>query len=85
MLVFQLELVRSQTNFMSCFVEDLLNLRLLRQGILQIDLAVFDPIKSVDFVINMLSIKARSKGVQLSRHLELNLAPPCDSSGPLSE
>lgn len=80
-MIFKLELVSSQLNFMGCFVEDLLNLRLLRKGILQINVAAFDPLKCVDFVIKMMSIKAKSKKIKVSRQVQHNLALPTDSSG----
>ena len=50
---------------MESFVEDLLNLKQLNQGILQLTKAAFDPLQAIDFVVDILRIKAEELKIQI--------------------
>ena len=51
---------------MESFVEDLLNLRLLREGIFTIANEQFCPTEIFDFIVNMFQMQARAKGITIS-------------------
>ena len=50
---------------MEGFVEDLLNLKLLKEGVFQIEEGVFSLTNTLDFVLAMFEIKAKSYNVKL--------------------
>ena len=50
---------------MESFVEDLLNLKLLNEGILKIEKTQFDPTAAIEFVVGMFQIKAKTRGLKL--------------------
>lgn len=54
-------LVRDQLCFMESFVEDLLNYRLLKDGILTLDFKAFSPVTALDFVVNMFKKRTDSR------------------------
>ena len=55
-----LQLILGQLFLIESFVEDLLNLRLLTEGVLQIQETEFNPIKAIEFVFDMLRFKANA-------------------------
>lgn len=44
------DVILSQMSYMESFIEDLLNVHMLTHGVFKLDLAVFDPQESIDFV-----------------------------------
>ena len=50
---------------MESFVEDLLSMRLLNEGVLKIQKLVFNPTDAIKFVVTMFQIKARARGLKL--------------------
>ena len=58
-----LQLILGQLFLIESFVEDLLNLRLLNEGILDIQVAEFNPIKAIEFVFDMLRFKVDANRV----------------------
>ena len=64
---------------MESFVEDLLNLRMLREGIFTIACESFNPTEVFEFIFNMFSMQAAAKGVSISYSFYDDLELP-DSS-----
>ena len=50
---------------MESFVEDLLNLKLMREGILTLDKSNFDPRKAFTLILDIFEIKAEAKGISI--------------------
>ena len=48
---------------MECFVEDLLNMNLIRNGLFAINKECFDVRETLDFIVSIFQIKAEMKGV----------------------
>ena len=55
-----------QLALMESFVEDLLNLRQLSEGVFYIQNTTFNLIDTLDFVVNMFEIKSKMYGVKIS-------------------
>ena len=51
---------------METFVEDLLNLHMINSGIFKLDNEAFDPQSALEFVYEMIKIRAEIKGIELS-------------------
>ena len=58
---------------MSSFVEDLLNLRLLQEGNLELIKEPFSIIETLDFVVDMFQVKAKAYGVAVSYEVDSQL------------
>ena len=58
---------------MSSFVEDLLNLRLLQEGNLELVEEPFNIIETLKFVVDMFQIKAQAYGVAVSYQVDSQL------------
>ena len=61
---------------MESFVEDLLNLRLLREGKMTISKEQFDLKDTLDLIVNMFAIKTGYKSISLSYSTHQNLLTP---------
>ena len=48
---------------MECFVEDLLNMNLIRNGLIAANKECFDVRETLDFIVSIFQIKAEMKGV----------------------
>ena len=59
-------MILCQLSLMESFVEDLLNLRLLSEGLLQIDKIAFDPLAAIDQVVGMMQTKAHAQSTKLT-------------------
>ena len=60
-----------QLDFMESFVEDMLNLQMLNSGVLTIHEDYFNPAFVIDFVINMMKIKADMQNIQIFKEVEV--------------
>ena len=58
---------------MSSFVEDLLNLRLLQEGNLQLVKEPFKIIETLEFIVDMFKVKAQAYGVDVSYEVDHQL------------
>ena len=59
-----------QLLFMESFVEDLLNLHMMTQGVFKLEEQYFDPQAAIDFVLDMIRVSAHQCGIKiLSRNL----------------
>ena len=65
-----MELVISQTFLIESFVEDLLNLKLLNEGILELTYAQFSPLQAIDFVVDTMKIKAVELKIEMKRLIQ---------------
>ena len=54
-----------QLQFMESFVEDLLNLHMINQGVFVLSEEEFDPDEAISFVCDMVSLKAEQKRVDI--------------------
>ena len=72
-------LILSQLCLMESFVEDLLNLRLMREGILTIAQEKFDSRECLESIVSMFAIKSELQGVTISYSLESSLEVPDDN------
>ena len=61
---------------MESFVEDLLNLRLMREGIMTIAKEQFDSRECLESIVSMFAIKSELQGVTISYSLESKLDIP---------
>lgn len=61
----QLSIILSQTSLMESFVEDLLNLKLIKEGILNIQVAEFRIYDAFDFIIDVFKPKAEQQGIKV--------------------
>ena len=66
--------------FMQSFIEDLLNLRLLRDGVLELVNETFNLHEALEFVIEMFQIKAHAYGMDVSYSTEYYLELPNKNS-----
>ena len=73
-------LILAQLHLMESFVEDLLNLRLLREGIMTISKEQFDLKDALDFIVSIFEIKSSAKGVNLFYSAHQNLIIPSEST-----
>ena len=48
---------------MECFVEDLLNMNLIRNGLIAVNKECFDVRETLDFILSIFQMKAEMKGV----------------------
>ena len=51
---------------MESFIEDLLNLHMMNQGVFELKVEPFSPQSAIDFVLDMIRLKAREKGIDVS-------------------
>ena len=64
---------------MESFVEDLLSLGLMREGILTLSKQSFDPSDVFTFILETFSIKAEAKRIQISHHNYRSIKDPSSS------
>ena len=60
------EQILTQLQFMSCFIEDLLNLQQIKMGSINLENQPFELIEVFNFVTEMFKIKAKAYGVTVS-------------------
>ena len=65
---------------MESFVEDLLNLRLMREGIMTIAKEKFDVREALESIVNMFTIKAELQGISVAYSLVKHLKMPDSTS-----
>ena len=65
---------------MESFVEDLLNLRLMREGIMTIAKEKFDVREALDSIVSMFTIKAELQGISVAYSLVKELEMPDSTS-----
>ena len=51
---------------MESFIEDLLNLHMMNQGVFELKAEPFSPQSAIDYVIDMIRLKAREKGIDVT-------------------
>ena len=68
---------------MECFVEDLLSMNLIRNGLLVKNKECFDIRQTLDFIVSIFQIKAEMKGVSVthSNHSDLKIPPNYNERG----
>ena len=59
-------LVLAQLQFMECFIEDLLSMNLLRNGLRVMNKECFDVNETIDFIVSIFQIKAEMKGISVT-------------------
>ena len=58
-------MIKGQLIFMESFVEDLLNLHMMGQGVFSLDSAFFDPYEALLFIQEIFRLNASMKGVKV--------------------
>ena len=71
-----LNLILSQMTFMQSFVEDLLDLRQIRDGLFSLTCQMFDPNEVLDLIKNIFHPQADAQRLDLSCTVEHSLRPP---------
>ena len=66
----------SQLRFMQTFVEDLLDLKLIRDGILTLDNEVFNPNETLELIKNIFRPQASAQSIKLDVQTVRNLRRP---------
>ena len=56
----------SQLNFLQSFVEDLVNLKMLQEGVFTLNNAPFDPNNVFDMVCQIFQPQAAAKGIKVN-------------------
>lgn len=69
-------MILGQLCFMESFVEDMLNLRLLKEGIMTIAKEKFDSFECLESIVSMFAIKSELQGVTVSYSFVKHLAIP---------
>ena len=59
------ELMMSQLKLMETFIEDLLDLRLMRDGIMTLNSEMFDPKETLDMIQNIFIPQAKGKSIKI--------------------
>ena len=72
-------LILQTLGLMESFVEDLLNLRLMSEGILTLAKDVFDPREAFNFIKDTFAIKVESKGIKILYDSFRTLESPTDN------
>ena len=68
-----LRLSQTQLRLLETFVDDLLDLKQLKEGVFSLTPAVFDPNHALDFVCEIFEMKASAKGVKVFWEVSPNL------------
>ena len=80
-----MKLIIGQLNFMQSFVDDLLDLRMLREGAFQLTMASFNPKSIVELCYRIFKPQATSKNLAFNYQICERLAPPPAPQGNQSE
>ena len=64
-VIYYLEMTSNQLAFVQNFVEDLLDLRQMRDGVFSLVKEVFNPNEVLDTILNLFKPQAEAKGVSL--------------------
>ena len=73
-------MMNSQLKFMMSFIEDLLNLNMIRDNVMSLANQKFKPHKVIEFIKNLFEIKSESKGVKIEYYVTKDLYVPAQSS-----
>ena len=73
-------MILGQIGFMESFVEDLLNLRLMREGIMTMAKDKFDVREALESIVSMFGIKSELQGVAVTYSLVKRLQIPDSTS-----
>ena len=74
--IYYCKMMMSQLNFMQTFVDDLLDLRAMRDGIFSLTKEVFDAQKTFELVLDVFGAQAVAKKVNIVLSLDSNLRLP---------
>ena len=73
---FSLNLMLSQLEFIESFIEDLLNVRLIREGLLTLQNESFSPKEALEFVVHMFKTRSMLLDVKVSLQIGKDLLMP---------
>ena len=79
------DLIVAQINLMETFIDDLLNLQLLKEGKFLLDKNYFSPKDTIEFIYQMFTYKMQAKGINMTRGIYKDLFMPDQNLGDPSE
>ena len=70
------DMIVAQINLMETFIDDLLNLQLLKEGKFLLDKSYFNPEETIEFIYHMFNYKMKAKGINLTKGIYKDLYMP---------
>ena len=70
------DMIVAQINLMETFIDDLLNLKLLKEGKFLLDKSYFNPEETIEFIYNMFIHKMKAKGIKFTKGIYKDLYMP---------
>ena len=78
------KLIFAQVNLMQTFVDDMLDLNQIKNGVFKLENKIFNPIEALELVCDTFAPQANAQGVQLSFSIFTAPSAPFESEDPPS-